>query len=64
MTSNDRQTIRELQDKLIKQWEREGFGDSDKVGLRDSNNHDITISDMKKYIYPQFENTFKEYVYS
>ena len=62
MNENERIEMRVLQNKVVASAERTGLPDDYKTNCRDSNNHEITIGDLRKYIYPQFKQVFEDYI--
>ena len=62
MTNKEREEMRKIQDKVIASAERTGLPDSYETNCIDSNNHHITVGDLRKYIYPQFKQVFEDYI--
>jgi hypothetical protein len=62
MNQADREYLRKLQDKVIESTKKTGLPDDYKTNMRDNNNHDLTIADLKKYLYPQFKQVFEDYI--
>ena len=62
MNKQDRDRIRAIQDKVIASAKCTGLPDDYKTNMRDSSGHDITVGDLRKYVYPQFEQVFLDYI--
>ena len=62
MTDIDRQELRELQNKVIADLLRRGYTESDKLGIYDANQKNLTIKELRQYIYPTMRQDFINYL--
>lgn len=60
MTTQDRHSLRKLQDKVVTQLLRQGYTLQDTLDLLDWQNKRITVGDLNNYLYPQFEGLFRD----
>jgi hypothetical protein len=60
MEVKDRDAIRRLQDKVIKYLEKSGYKNDDIIpGMLNYNKTRVKLSDLKKYIFPEYVDQFK-----
>jgi hypothetical protein len=60
LSGKDRDSIRRLQDRLIKALEKEGYKDNTVIqNIWGYNNKAVTLGDLKRYIFPEFVQLFK-----
>lgn len=59
MSEEERKRMRKIQDEFIQLAEKQGANDNDLV-IEDLDK--TTLGDVKKFIYPQYEGVFKDYI--